>query len=57
MIFRNLLNNLEDWGKVAGPFQFSNLLISLITTHTKISEFNFFEKGDKGHLKMASFNY
>ena len=22
----NLLNNLEDWGQVPGPFEFSNLL-------------------------------
>ena len=29
IIFRNLLKNLTDWGKVPGPCEFSNLLQSL----------------------------
>ena len=29
----------------------------LITTYIKIPKFHFFEKVNKGHLKMVNFNY
>ena len=41
-ILRNLLNNLEDWGKVLSPFQFSNLLqllINQLCQHSSVSLF------------------
>ena len=51
MIFRNLLSNLEDWGYVPGPFQFSNQLQLLSNQLCQDSSVHFFEKVKKEQLK------
>ena len=56
--FRNHLNNLEDWGRVPGPFRFSNLhqfLNSQLCQDSSVSFF--FEKVNEGHLKTVNVNY
>ena len=42
------MNNLEDWGKVPGPFQFSNLVQLLDKKLCQDSSVSFFAKGEKG---------
>ena len=56
IIFRNLLNSLEDWGQVAGPFQFRNLLQLLNKQLCEGSSISFFEKVNKGRLEMVNVN-
>ena len=46
MISTNLLNNLKDWGKIPGPFKFSNLPQSLNNQICQDSSVLFFWKGD-----------
>ena len=41
-IFWNLLNDLEDWGYVPGPFQFSNLFQLLDNQLCQVSSVSFF---------------
>ena len=53
LVFSNLSHNSKDWG-------FVNLEICSsysITTYVKISVFQFFEKVNKGQLKMVNVNY
>ena len=45
------------WGYVPGPFQFKNLLHLLnnqLCQDSSVSFFFFFEKVNKGHLKLVS---
>ena len=55
----NLFNNLQDWGKVTGPFQFSNLphLLKSQLFQNSSDSFFFFEKVNKEQLKMVHVNY
>ena len=53
IVFRNLLHNFKDWG-------FSNLATCSnysITSYVKISVFHFFEKVNKGQLKLVNVNH
>ena len=58
IIFRNILNNLKDWGYVPGPFQFSHLLQLLNNQLCQDSTVSFFWKVNKWNLmvnaKMAN---
>ena len=57
MIFRYLLNNLEDWGYVPCPFQFSNVLQLHNNQLYQNSRVSFFEKLNEGNVKMVNFNH
>ena len=57
IIFRNLLENLEDWDKVPDPFQFSNLFQLLNNQLCQDSNVLFCEKVSKAQLKMVNINY
>ena len=46
------MNNLEDWDKVSGPFQFSNLSQLLNNQLCQDSSVSFSEK--RGQLKMST---
>ena len=56
--FWNPLNNLEDWGKVSGPFQFRNLLKLLTNQLCQDSScFHFSGKVKIAHLKIVNVDY
>ena len=49
--FKNLLNDLEDWGYVPGPFQFNKLLRLLNNQLCEDSSVSSFWKGEQGTFK------
>ena len=61
----NFLNNLEDWAnwrsaakfQVLSKLQLSKLLQLLNNQSSQDSSVSFFEKVNKGHLKMVNANY
>ena len=57
MILRNLLNNLEDWGYVPGPFQFNNLHQLLNNQVCEDYSVHIFEKVNDWQLKMVNVHY
>ena len=54
-IFRNLLNNLDEWGWVPGSFQFSNLLQVLNNRLCQDSSVAFFWKSEWGAIRNSKF--
>ena len=54
-IFRNLLNNLDEWGWVPGSFQFSNLLQLLNNRLCQDSSVAFFWKSEWGAIRNSKF--
>ena len=57
MILRNLLNNLEDWGYVPGPFQFNNLHQLLNNQVCEDYSVHIFEKVNDWQLKMVNVHH
>ena len=51
MIFRNLLNNLEEWCLAPNLFQFNNQLQLLNNQLCQDSTISFFWKGEYGAIK------
>ena len=51
IVFRNILKNLEDWGYISDPFQFSNLLQLLNDQSCQDSSVSLCWKGEWGTIK------